>query len=178
MPLRSERRKTQAGSDGAGTVGLLVCLALLSVSCSGDAKGGDTADMDAGGFKSATVDNQEAGAGLTTLITLPFTTPSDGFVSISATGNCAVVEALPIGSVLAVEILTTPSDRTPYPGDATFLIGGGNTSPAQGSFAVMRVLPVSAGENAAYLVVNNPSNGGLLHCSASMLAVFQSHQLP
>lgn len=59
-----------------------------------------------------------------------------------------------------------------------FLIGGGNDSPLQGSFAVMRVLPVSAGENVVYLVVNQPSNDGLLYCSASMLAVFQSQQLP
>jgi hypothetical protein len=134
--------------------------------------------MTAGGFKSATVDNQEAGPGFTTLIMLPFTAPSDGFVSISATGSCTVVKALPIGSFAAVGIETTPTDRTPHPGDGTFLIGGVNGTPTLGSFAAMRVVPVSAGENAVYLVIDNPSNGGLLACSASLLADFQSHQLP
>ena len=133
--------------------------------------------MTAGGFKSATVDNQRAGSGFTTLLMLPFIAPSDGFVSVSATGSCTVVEALPVGSFAAVGIETTPTDQTPHPGDGTFFIGGVNGTPTLGSFTTMRVLPVSAGANVVYLVIDNPSNGGLLACSASLVAVFQSHQL-
>src|SRR6185369_9922611 len=130
------------------TAVLLLGLGLLSSSCSGDADESSAAEMTAGGFKSATVDNQNAGPGFTTLVTLPFIAPSDGFVSASAIGSCTVVEALPVGSFAAVGIETTPSDTTPHPGDGTFLIGGVNGTPTLGSFAAMRVLPVSAGENA------------------------------
>ncbi len=80
----------------------------------------DGAAPNADSFKGASVDNQQAGAGLTTLIELPFTAPSNGFASISATGNCAVVEPLPVNSVLVVEIETTPTDQTPQAGRCNF----------------------------------------------------------
>ncbi len=178
MPLCSERRRTVSTSVGSPSAIFLLGFALLSVSCSGDAKDSPTPEMTTAGFKSATVDNQSAGPGFTVLVTLPFTAPSDGFVSVSATGSCAVAEPLPVSSFVAVGIEPTPTDRTPHPGDGTFLLGGGNNGPTLGSFAVMRVLAVPAGENVVHLVVDNPSSGGLLACSASLLAMFESHQLP
>lgn len=161
---------------------LLVMTQVGLISCSG---GGDpvgsasTPDSSTeGGFKNASIDNAVAGSGITSLIALSFVVPSNGYAWVSATGTCAVVEPLPVSSVLAAQVETSSSDQTPHAGDAEFTIGGLGAEPSEGSFAVMRVIPATLNSNTVYLNLANPSSGGKLYCSASITTLFREHQLP
>jgi hypothetical protein len=161
---------------------LLITAQVGLISCSG---GGDpvgnpsTPDSSTeGGFKNASIDSAVAGSGITSLIALSFAVPSNGYAWVSATGTCSVVEQLPVSSVLAAHVETSPTDQTPHPGDSEFTIGGLGAEPSEGSFAVMRVIPVTTDGNAVYLNITNPSAGGKLYCSASITALFRGLQLP
>jgi hypothetical protein len=152
---------------------LLAPLVLSGLACGGStsAAGSDVA------FKTATVNGATAGAGVTNIISLSFIAPSNGFVWASASGSCGVTQPLPVDSIIAVQIETSPTARDPTPGDAEFEIAGGGASPQQGSYEASRALAVSAGANTVDLNIDNPSSGGIMSCSATLLVVFSTQQL-
>lgn len=148
---------------------------LAIASCSGSEA---ASNQDGPGFKSASADNVVAGSGVTNVVALSFVAPTNGYAWASATGGCAVVEPLPVDSVLAAEIELSPTDDTPNPGDSTFPIAGGRAAPSSGSFSVTRALAAPKGGNTIYLNVANPSSGGKLYCSATLTVLFSEHELP
>ena len=158
----------------------LLSLAFLGqavCSCS-SGKASEPGSSDEVEFKTAAVDNAVVKAGVTNVLALPFTAPSNGFTWTSATGTCGVVEPLPVTSVLAAQVETSPTANDPNPGDGALELGGGSAGPTTGSFSAARALPVNAGENILYLNIDNPSSGGTMYCSAAMAVVFSSQQLP
>jgi hypothetical protein len=152
----------------------VVLLGLLVCSCS---EGGNDSDPNDNAFKTASVDYAVAGAGVTNILALPFTAPEKASAWVSATGTCGVVEPLPIRSVLAAQIETEPTARDPSSGDALFELGGAGAAPTQGSFSATRALAVTAGLNTVYLNIDNPSTGGMMYCSATMMVLFGNRQL-
>ena len=154
---------------------LLLGLSIWSCSGSANVTNADTNDTT---FKTANVDNAVAGAGVTNILALGFTAPSNGYAWVSATGTCAAVEPLPIKTVLSVQIETDPTSQDVNSGDALFELGGAGADPTEGSFNAARTLAATAGGQVAYLNINNPSSGGKMYCSATMIAIFSVHQLP
>ena len=124
------------------------------------------------------VDNAVAGAGVTNILALGFTAPSNGYAWVSATGTCGVVEPLPITSVLSAQIETDPTAQDVNSGDSFLELGGGGADPTEGSFTAARVLSATAGGHTVYLNIDNPSSGGKMYCSATMIVLFTSQQLP
>jgi hypothetical protein len=128
-------------------------------------------------FKTVSVDSAVAGAGVTNLLGVSFAAPSNGFVWASASGTCVVTQPLPIGTVLAAQIETSPTAADPSPGDGAFELGGNGAEPTMGAIDATRTAAVMAGANTLYLNINNPSSGGMIDCSATMIVVFSSEQL-
>ena len=151
-------------------------LGLLVWSCSGNGNITNS-DPDGNAFKTAHVDNAVAGAGVTNILALGFTAPSNGFAWVSATGTCGVVEPLPVTSVLSAQIEIEPTALDPSSGDALFELGGAADAPTEGSFNAARALAATAGGHTVYLNIDNPSSGGKMYCSATMMVLFGSHQL-
>jgi hypothetical protein len=152
----------------------LCVAALLACSCSGDA---DASSSGGAQFKTANVEQALAGPGVTNILALTFVAPSNGSAWVSANGTCAVVEPLPVSSILNVQIESDPSATDVGPGDSELELGGVGESPTQGSFDATRTLIVAAGNNSVYLNLDNPSSGGMLYCAATMVVLFGGHQL-
>lgn len=150
-------------------------LALLGSAVCSCSSGNGSSDEVA--LKTAAVSNGVVKAGITNVLALPFTAPSSGFTWTSATGTCAVIEPLPVSSILAAQIETSPTADDPNPGDGTLELGG-SAGPTTGSFSAARALPAKAGDNILYLNIDNPSSGGTVSCSAAMAVVFSSQELP
>ncbi|GEJ58732.1 collagen-like protein [Anaeromyxobacter diazotrophicus] len=120
-----------------------------------------------------------AGAGeVTSLLTLRFRAPSDGFAYVSGTGYCNVP---PDGGATHYAVYVADRADAAHDGalaGASFVRFPQGATLAQVPFAASRVLPVHAGPNAAYLLFQNFSGLAGYSCQAQLVAFFTATRLP
>jgi hypothetical protein len=122
-------------------------------------------------------DDVAAGPGITKLVALTFSAPSPGTVSVSATGTCKIVTALPVSAMIAASIEPSPTAITQGADAGGFLVPGGTTD-VWYPIAVTRTLPAASGANTVYLDLASPATGGSFLCSASLSALFVERPVP
>jgi len=126
-------------------------------------------------FKTATSGFIFPGAGVTNLLQLNITVPTNGLLSASASGYCNVNTG---SSTVqwAYIIGLSASEAWSFPMPLVYFPSGSNV--AQFPITGERVFTVSAGTNSIFLNVGNIIGTPLASCGAQLTAIFTPAQLP